>query len=243
LPRWPQLSTAVIVKGFVIMNASRVSNSSLPSIATLLFLIGGLIFSQHTAAFTVIKNVNSGAPLAEKIVIFDKARGVSGNQVTFKVDNSPTAINADGAIQSDITGNQKLNVEINWKPSGDLKETFDATQYDYVLLTCRFEGGVTKTDPITKKVSDVPRGANLYFAVVLVDKNGMNVGYANLADVNPDGTTPATTVTLKIPMKLFTSGTVNDAAHIRGFGWGWGTTHPEMNRNFHFVVDKIALAN
>lgn len=198
--------------------------------------------SGQVAAFTVIKNVNSGAPLTEKVVLFDKAKGAA-NQVSFVVDNCPTALNAENAIQSDITGNQKLTVEVNWKPTPDRPETFDATQYDYVLLTCRLEGGVQRTDPITKKVTDMPRGGNLYFAVVLIDKNGQKVGFANLADVNPDGTTPATTVTLKIPMKLFISGTPNDAQHIKGFGWGWGNTHAEMNRNFHFVVDKIALAN
>jgi hypothetical protein len=210
------------------------------AILGLLAALCWLLISPSAAAFTVIKNVNTTVPPVEKLVIFDKARGAA-NQVTFTVENAPTAINADGAIQSDITGNDKLNIQINWKPQGDLKETFDATQYNYMLLTCRVEGAIHQTNP-GGKVSDLPRG-NLYFAIVLIDGNNQNVGYANLADVSEDGKTPATTVTLKIPMILFTSGASNDAKHIKTIGFPWGATHPTLNRDLHLVIDKIALAD
>jgi hypothetical protein len=204
----------------------------------LLPALGAILLLPPASAFTVIKNVNTGQPPVEKLVIFDKTKGAA-TPVTFTSDNCTTELAADGAIQCDITGNKKMRVEINWKPRPDLPATFDATQYNFLLLTCRMEGVVHTTD-VNGKSRDLPRG-NLYFSAELVDKDGQNVGYANLADVTEDEKTPATTVTLDIPMVLFVKGSPNDAAHIRGLAFAWGDTHPEQNRDFHLVIDKIAL--
>ena len=199
-----------------------------------------LVGAPPAFGFTVIRNVNSGQPPAEKIVLFDKSKGAS-NAVTFKVDNAPTSLNADGAIDSVITGNKKLDIEINWKPSAAIPETFDSAKYNFLMLTCHIEGVTHKTDPYSGKVGDLPNG-NLYFTAVLRDANGQNVGYANLADAAEDGKTPTTATQLAIPMILFSKFSPNDAHHIKGIAFVWGDTHPELNRDYHFIVDKIALA-
>lgn len=191
-------------------------------------------------AFTVIRNVNTGNPPVEKIVIFDKSRG-SANAVTFKVDNAPTSINASGAIESVITGNKKLDIQINWKPSATVPESFDATQYNYLMLTCHMEGVTHKTDPYSGKVGDLPNG-NLYFTAELRDANDQNVGYANLADATEDAKTPMTATELHIPMILFWKFSPNDVHHVKSVAFVWGDTHPELNRDYHFIIDKIALA-
>ncbi len=205
-----------------------------------LLLAGTFFGGPPSFAFTVIKNVNSGVPPTEKVVIFDKARGAA-NQVSFVTDNCPTALNADGAIQADITGNAKLRMEMHWKPQPGLPATIDFTQYAYLLLTCRVEGVIHRQDP-NGKVSDLPRG-NLYLAIVPFDANDQGVGYANLADLTDDAKTPATTVTLTIPMVLFTRDAIGDARHVQGIGTVWGETHPNLNRDLHLVIDKIALAD
>jgi hypothetical protein len=193
------------------------------------------------SAFTVIKNVNTGQPPVEKLVIFDKARGAA-NKVVLVGNDAPIAINADGAIQIDILGNAKASPEINWKPDGALGETFDATQYNFLMLTCHMEGKTVSTDPISGKTRDLPAKGNMYYAAVLRDKDDQGVGYANLADVSEDGNTPLTSVTLPIPMVLFYKGSPNDIHHIKGIAFPWGTTHPEMSRELHIVIDRIALA-
>jgi hypothetical protein len=192
-------------------------------------------------AFTVIKNVNTGNPPIEKIVIFDKARGAA-NKVVLVANDGAIALNADGAIQIDIIGNAKASPEINWKPDGALGETFDATQYNFLMLTCHMEGKTVQTDPISGKTRELPAKGNMYYAAVLRDKDGQGVGYANLADVSEDGNTPLTVVTLPMPMVLFYKGSPNDIHHIKGIAFPWGTTHPDMSRDLHIIIDKIALA-
>jgi len=195
-----------------------------------------------TQAFTVIKNVNTGSPPVEKLVIFDKARGAA-NHVTFVVDNATEALNADGAIQIDIAGNKKLNAEIHWKADGALGESFDATKYNFLMLTCHLEGKVQKTDPYSGKVSDMPVGGNMWLAAVLLDAKSQPVGYVNLADVAEDGKTPIATTVLPLPMALYWKGSPNDAHHVASIAFPWGDTHPEMNRDIHIIIDKIALAD
>lgn len=192
-------------------------------------------------AFNLIKNVNDGKPRVEKLVIFDKARGTA-NKVSFVTDNAPTAINADGAIQCDITGNKKMRMEIHWEPQGDLKETFDATQYSYLILTCKVGGVVHKTDAKSGKISDMPR-TNMFFSVILGDKDNQPVGYANLADLTDDAKTPEEMVTLTIPMSLFTRGSGFDVHNIKSLNFPWGDTHDDLNRDLHLVIEKIALAD
>jgi hypothetical protein len=209
------------------------------SIVTLVAAL--LATASQVSAFTVIKNVNTGQPPVEKLVIFDKTRGAA-NKVVLVGNGAPIAINADGAIQIDIVGNAEAKPEINWKADGALGETFDSTQYNFLLLTCHIEGKSVKTDPITGKTQDMPAKGNMYYAAVLHDKDGQGVGYANLADVSEDGTTPLTAVTLPMPMNLFYKGSPNDIHHIKGIAFPWGTTHPEISRDYHIIIDKIALA-
>jgi len=209
--------------------------------ASLLGLASILLANFPAQAFTVIKNVNTGSPPVEKLVIFDKARGAA-NHVTFVVDNATAAVNADGAIQIDFLGNKKLDAEIHWKADGPLGETFDATKYNFLMLTCHFEGVTHKTDPFSNKVSDMPAGGNMWMAAVLRDKNDLPVGYVNLADAAEDGKTPITTTVLAIPMSLYSKGSPNDAHHVAGIAFPWGETHPELSRDLHLIIDKIALA-
>jgi hypothetical protein len=77
---------------------------------------------------------------------------------------------------------------------------------------------------------------------VLRDVNGQNVGWANLADVTDDAKTPTTTTELQIPMILFSKFSPADVHHIKAIAFPWGDTHPEMNRDMHFIIDKISLA-
>jgi hypothetical protein len=206
----------------------------------LLAVAGMMLADSSGRAFTVIKNINSGNPPEEKLVIFDKNR--KNNQVTFASTGCTTTLMADGAIQTDITGHDKMQVEINWKPHDGLGETFDATQYNFVMITCHLEGTIHRTDAISGKVSDLPLG-NLYFVAALWDAKDQPVGYTNLADVTEDHKTPMATATLAIPMILFTKGSANDPQHVKGVGFEWGDTHDYLNRDMHLIVDKIALAD
>ncbi len=71
----------------------RLFNQSIALFAAFFVLAG----SQPLPAFTVIKNVNSGAPLTEKLVLFDKSHPNPAISLVSS-DNGKASINADGAI-------------------------------------------------------------------------------------------------------------------------------------------------
>lgn len=198
-----------------------------------LFLCAGLAMG-----FEVIKNVNSGKPLEEKAVIFEKGKGA--DQVTFAdKKDCKLSINGDGAIECKIAGFGEIQPLIAWK-GGALGETFDARQYDYLVLTCRLEGKLEQKNP-NGKTSET-RPDNLWLSATLLNTENQRVGLANLADVAADEKTPSETVTLKIPMLLFTQ-SPNDPSKIKSIGFYWSSTRPNMNRNFTLVINRIALAN
>lgn len=195
--------------------------------------------TRNMQAFTVVKNVNDGKPPIEKAVIFEK--GKPTDHLTLESSEScKTGFTQDGSIESRIVGHDAVKIVIHWKPKGDLKETFDAKNYGYLLLTCRLEGSNKETQQ-KGKVSE-QRPDNLWFGPVLFDSNGVPVGYANMADVAEDGKTPKQTVTLKFPMILLTYWG-NDASHVQGIGFTWGKSRPTTDRDFRLVIDKIALAD
>lgn len=188
--------------------------------------------------FDVIKNVNSGKPLEEKAVLFEKGKGADQVRFTDKPD-CKFSINADGAIECRITGYGEIQPMIAWKPDV-LGETFDARQYDYLVLTCRVEGNLEQTHANGKTTQNRPD--NLWLSATLVNTQNQRVGLANLADVAEDEKTPSETVTLKIPIVLFTS-SPNDPSKIKSIGFYMTATRPNMNRNLTLVIDRIVLAN
>jgi hypothetical protein len=199
-----------------------------------------LTLSASALAFTVVKNINTGKPPVEKIMIFEK--GKPTDHLTFVDDaNCKMSFTAEGAVEVRIIGNAQIRPQIRWKPRGDLKETFDANAYTYLILTCRLEGNIKETAPngkITEKRPD-----NLWLPAVLYNTSGEPVGGANLADVTEDERTPDKTTVLKIPMILFTKQTANNSTKIQAVGFFWSQTRASSNRDFRLVIDKIALAD
>ncbi len=200
-----------------------------------ILVVSLLLLYGSATAFTVIKNVNSGKPPVEKVVIFEK--GKPADHLTIESSNK-TAFSADGAIESRIIGNDALKIVLRWKPKGELKQTFDTKDYGYLLLTLRLEGN-TKTTMPDGKVTE-QRADNLWFPVAFYDAAGERVASANLADATDDNKTPARTTTLKIPMILLTYWG-HDTHQIQGIGFWWDKTRANINRDFRLVVDKIAL--
>jgi hypothetical protein len=192
----------------------------------------------QAVAFTAVKNVNDGHPLVDKVLLFEKGKPAE-NLVLESTESCKTVIASDGSIESHIVGSDAVKVTIRWKPAGELKETFDAANYGYLVLTCRLEGSNKSTQPNGKVVEQRPD--NLWFGPTLIDDKGETVGGASMADVAADKKTPSQTVTLKFPMVLFTVWG-KDASHIRAIGFVWDKTRPSVSREFRLVIDKISLA-
>lgn len=192
-------------------------------------------------AFTVVKNVNSGKAPVEKLVLFEKGKTSPPPELKDPSNNSRMSFTSDGAIEVVITGNKEIRPALFWKPAGDLKETFNAKDYEYMLLTCRLEGNIKRKYPNGKTTTDRPD--NLWYGPVLINAQDQRAGGVSLADVAEDGRTPDKMVTLKIPMILFTQLAGNDTSQIKGIGFYWNKAHDYQDRDFRLVVEKIALAN
>jgi hypothetical protein len=191
-------------------------------------------------AFTVAKNVNSGKPPVEKLVLFEKGK-VPPPELKDATGQSRMGFASDGAIEIAITGNKEVRPTIFWRPSGDFKGTFNAKEYEFMLLTCKVEGNAKRKFPNGKVSADRPD--NLWIGPSLVNAQDQRAGSVNLADVADDEKTPSQMVTLKIPMVLFTQLAGNDTSEIKAIGFHWGKTHDYMDRDFRIVVERIVLAN
>lgn len=192
------------------------------------------------AGFTPVKNVNTDSP-TDKIVIFDKSK--ASDHLVFTNDaNCKLTRRDDGAIESHVTGNDAIRPTIEWKPGDARPETFDATEIDYLILTFRVEGTTRQTEA-NGKVRDV-RGDNLWLGLALYDADGTRLGILNTADFTEDQKTPAETTTIRVPLSLLAKpkDANADAKHVKGIGFLWDKTRPNVDRDLRIVVEKITLA-
>lgn len=199
--------------------------------------VAGLVFAAATLpAFEVTKNVNTGKPPVEKVVLFQK--GQAPDLITFFDNEScKMSINPEGAIEARIIGQGAVKCGINWKAQGNVPETFSTKDFGHMVITCRIEGS-NKT-PGSNQPGQ--RAANLWLPAVLFNAKGENVGSANLADGTPDRKTPEKTTEVVLPMMLFTYFGDHDSSAVRGIGFTWDKTRPNVERDYTLVIERIAL--
>jgi hypothetical protein len=183
-----------------------------------------------------VKNVNSGKPEIA-FVLFDKTKTTP--ELTLKsVRGGEVKRTSDGAIDFHLTGNGAANPSVSWKAAGDVPATFNAADYSGLLVTCRVEG--VSHQKMGDKIVD-QRGDNLWLGLSLLNAKGESVGLANLADMAEDQKTPRETVELFIPMLYFVRPGF-DSTQISAFGFPVIAGRPEVDRDFHVIIEKIALA-
>ncbi|MBN2581774.1 MAG: hypothetical protein JXL80_01810 [Planctomycetes bacterium] len=193
------------------------------------------------AAFTVDKNVNSGEPPAEKLVIFDHKAGHEHIVLKDPAGGCTMSFADDGTIDVPITGNAEIKPTVYWKPKGDLGETVDLTSCSYLLVRMKLEGDIKRTFDNGKTSSSRPD--NLWFGLRLYDKDGQPAGNVNIASVTDDEKTPAEMVTVKVPAVLLVNTAHGDAKQVAGVGFYWPKTHDYNDRQCRLVVERISLAD
>jgi hypothetical protein len=199
-------------------------------------IVGGVL-PVPAHAFTVTKDINN-AKYDEK-VIFQK--GMPADHYTFvDQDSSKLSMTADGAIDCRIAGDGEVKAIIKWKPNSGLPATLSTKDYDELVVTCRMEGNIRKTDSRNGKVT-TSRPDNLWFGVTIFDASDEMIGSVSLADGTADGKTPDKTVELRFPMSVVTFWGPG-GGDIAGVGFLWGKPGVGTSRDFNVVVDKIALA-
>ena len=200
-----------------------------------------LLATVSAPAFEVTKNVNSGQPPVEKVVLFDKK--ARHDHITFACKGAgELSFAADGAIVSTITGSRDAAPRIGWKPGEGRPASFPPTAYTYLILTCRLEGCTKEKDARGKETERRPD--NVWFGANVYNAAGERIGGVSLADVNEghEGVTPAETVELRVPLVLFVGSALADK-RVAGLGTDWGPTRPNQSRAYRWVIEHIALAN
>jgi len=191
-------------------------------------------------AFTVVKNVNSGKPPVERVVIFEK--GKPTDHLSFVDDsNCKLSFAPDGAIECRIIGCAEIKPLIKWKPSEGVPAGIHLQDYDYLILTCRLEGDTKVANAQGRVTSQRPD--NLWFGFTLFDTNGERLGSASLADPTPDKKTPDKTTVLKFPMSLIKFWDMDKKGEVQAIGFPWSKPHPNITREFRLIIDKIVLAD
>lgn len=203
----------------------------LPALITFLAMAGA------ATAFEVTKNVNTGKPPVEKVVLFQKGQPQE-SVIFFDNENCRMSFAPDGVIEARITGNGEVKCGVNWKPEGSRGETFNTKDFGHVVITCRLEG----SNKTTGSSQPGQRPDNLWFAATLFNATGQPVGSANLADGTADERTPDQTTTIVLPMLLFTYFGDHDSSQVRGVGFTWPKARANVDRDYRLVIEKIALA-
>lgn len=207
----------------------------LPAFALCLFAL--LV---DTPAFEVTKNVNSGKPPVEKVVIFEK--GKPHDHLSFSDDaNCKLSYAEDGSIECRILGNAEIKPLIKWKPGQGVPAGVRLQDFDYVIITGRLEGTTHVTNP-NGKVTDA-RPDNLWYGFSFYDAGGDILGSASFADVTEDKRTPDKTVVMKFPMLLVRVWHPEKEGEAQAVGFPWSKTRPTTNRDFKLVIERISLAN
>jgi hypothetical protein len=198
-----------------------------------------LALTLPASGFDVIKNVNSGKPPIEKVVLFEK--GKPHDHLSFVDDeNCKLSYAADGAIECRIQGSAEIKPLLKWKETDGIPAGIRLQDYDYVIITCRLEGTVHTTNP-NGKVTDT-RPDNLWYGFSLYDANGEILGGCSFADPTEDKRTPDKTAVLKFPMMMVRIWHPENDGALAAIGFPWSKTRPTSNRDFKLVVDKISLA-
>ncbi|PTX99736.1 hypothetical protein DB346_18120 [Verrucomicrobia bacterium LW23] len=192
-------------------------------------------------AFRVVKDVNSGKPWQQEVVIFEKGKPHDHLELVDANESAQFSYAEDGALVIRITGSKAIKPTIRWKPGGpgNLPESFDAKAFTAVVITGKLTGAAKVTHPNGKVMDNRPD--NLWFGPSLVNHKGERVGYSNLADATEDEKTPTETTTMVLPTMLFHALSTNDASAIKGILWPWDATRANTSRDFTLVIDKIAF--
>lgn len=202
-------------------------------------LFAVLVLALPLHAFTVIKDV--GLPPVERLVIFDKTTPAS-HLALFNKGKYPFERGADGSLVLRINGNDTVDAGLAWATNPALAPSFSVTGHAAVIITFRLEGANRQTLANGQVLSR--RADNLWNAFVLYDENRKEVARAGLADGAPGGKTPSETITLRIPLLVFTYWGQNPRPPIHGFGFQWGEARNATNtRDYTLVIDRIVVAD
>lgn len=190
-------------------------------------------------AFTVVKNVNSGKPPVEKVVLFDKN---APDLSKFKFDDpektAKITVAPDKSLQIHFP-ERKSSSPTFYLPGGEA----NVKNYNYVLFTFRVDGDLYRN--WRGKWNKSPWD-KLWMSAYFVDAQGKRSSAANLDAVSPDGKMPREkTATVCIPVILMNKPAygVDAAAKAVGFQIKMGKGGEAIKRDFTMTVDKISLAD
>lgn len=193
------------------------------------------------SAFTVKRNVNDPTPPKEEVVIFDKDASHDHIELIPNGKECRMDFAEDGAIQIHLDGNAEANPEIRWEAGENLPSTFNAHDYNYVILRCQWSGQQTRTFPNGRTREEQPD--NPWFTTTLLDTEGVRTSGLNIASITGNEAVPREMVTLKIPMALFLQTAFNDPTQLEAVAFKMGKTHDYNQRDYTFTIERIALAN
>lgn len=204
-----------------------------------LSLLSLLLLALPLHAFTVVKDVSR--PPVEKLVLFDKdtppahlAFFNKGGRVFERAD--------DGSLVLHIQGNDTVDAGFSWAAGPALPPSFSVADHAAILVTFRLEGANLRTLANGQKLSR--RSDNLWNTFVLFDENQNAVARAGLAEGAPGGKTPSETVTLRIPMLVFTYWGENPRPPIHGFGFQWpAAANAPDTRDYTLIIERIVVAD
>lgn len=202
-------------------------------------LLALLLLAAPLHAFTVVKDVS--LPPVEKLVLFDQAAPATRlaffNKGTHAFERA-----AGGPLVLRIQNNDMVDAGFSWAADPALPPFFSVADHAAIIVTFRLEGANRRTLANGQTLSR--RADNLWNTFVLFDEKKNAVARAGLAEGAPSGKTPSETVTLRIPMLVFTYWGENPRPPIHGFGFQWpAAANAPDTRDYTLIIERIVVAD
>jgi len=198
-----------------------------------------LLSSSAFAKFNILKDVNSGKPPKDIMVVFDKTKDPKSFKATDKNGNAEISFADDGA----------LRIRIHTRGASEIilpfPEAIDITKANYVLLTCKLEGQSRGSWQGNWHPWKPYTGEKLYWLLFGVDTSGRRTnGVISFDACAPDGYLPTEMTTLKLPAKFLATPhpDFGDPTQLNALMILIGHKRDTDDRDQTLIIERIAIA-
>jgi len=195
-------------------------------------------------AFTVTRNVNSGKPPTDLLVVFDKtAKDAKSFKPTDRNGNAEFSFADDGALQIKIATREPSEILLPFP------EPFDIRKANFILLTYKLEGQWRQAwqGNFGPWASHKERPRKTWWGIFTTDTAGIRSTEGTGFDTSsPDGHPPTEMKTVRLPATIFAKRPNEDSgadpAQTSALLFLIGGIRDFEEREYTITIDRIAVA-
>jgi len=206
----------------------------------LTFVLVSVLACSPAFAFEVVRNVNSPTPPADKVILFEKGKGID-HLVFDKRGTCEAALADDGQLRVHLAGTGECLLNIGWKAGDGRPEGFSLASYSALKIVCRVEGSAKVTGRgRNAKVAERGVSETGGIQLGLKDAAGLRLWGDSLSTFAADGKNPKETTAILAYFNLFIVPPDGKPSDVRGIQFRMPPRGRE-DRDYHIVIERISL--